>query len=635
MVARLRPVKLSFVGQDKTGKAVKSISGNIKHLTGVLKVAATAYAGVRLVGMAKQATDAADKIHKLNLRLGISTEKLSVYEHAAKRAGTSLDAVVKGVQKVSQRLVEADSGLSTVQDDFARLGVDWERLLGLRPEEQFEIVAQKIRQIRSDSERIGLVSKLFGARSAELIPLFRAETDSIKEIENLVVDVGGALTKAQANKLAKIKDDMADISLAFGTIGKMLALEFAPHIESAAGTIIKVAKELKKTQDLLGRGINPQGTVASRLAEGTKAEKPLMILGHAGNVVSEGAKAVHKGVKSFLLSVTGKKDSRERWKKQIQNMSSEDKDKLRKVLTARVKAPERVSKLKIRPEESELIKATKKLYNSFFSKPPSLKKTSPTKDHLDKTPPPVVPPPVFAAPLKLTALPKLKPEDEARLLAIKETAEMFGNLGDVIKGSTTPAIIGLMDGLHDVPTAIESILVSIRNSIIEQTVDSFDFGDTLVNLGKSVAESFFGGASSAATTTPYRPSIAAPQKLLSHRPSIAAPQNLLPARASGGKVHSGQPYLIGERGAEIFIPRTTGNVIPNHATGKGAGNNNPVNLVVNIINNTDSSVTQQEGTAGEIDIIIDRKIAQQLGTSGSQANRALTNRGLPPAPVIR
>jgi hypothetical protein len=43
----------------------------------------------------------------------------------------------------------------------------------------------------------------------------------------------------------------------------------------------------------------------------------------------------------------------------------------------------------------------------------------------------------------------------------------------------------------------------------------------------------------------------------------------LPPRALGGPVMGGSSYLVGERGAEIFTPSTSGNITPNHAMGGG------------------------------------------------------------------
>ena len=45
----------------------------------------------------------------------------------------------------------------------------------------------------------------------------------------------------------------------------------------------------------------------------------------------------------------------------------------------------------------------------------------------------------------------------------------------------------------------------------------------------------------------------------------------LQARAMGGPVAAGTPYLVGERGPEIIVPSTNGTVIPNHKLGTAAG----------------------------------------------------------------
>lgn len=46
----------------------------------------------------------------------------------------------------------------------------------------------------------------------------------------------------------------------------------------------------------------------------------------------------------------------------------------------------------------------------------------------------------------------------------------------------------------------------------------------------------------------------------------------LPARAGGGPVTGGSPYIVGEAGKELFVPNTSGIVIPNNLlTGNGSG----------------------------------------------------------------
>jgi hypothetical protein len=41
----------------------------------------------------------------------------------------------------------------------------------------------------------------------------------------------------------------------------------------------------------------------------------------------------------------------------------------------------------------------------------------------------------------------------------------------------------------------------------------------------------------------------------------------LPGRASGGSVSGGSPYIVGERGPEVFIPSSNGSILPNGSSG--------------------------------------------------------------------
>ena len=68
----------------------------------------------------------------------------------------------------------------------------------------------------------------------------------------------------------------------------------------------------------------------------------------------------------------------------------------------------------------------------------------------------------------------------------------------------------------------------------------------------------------------------------------------IPQRAKGGPVMGGSPYIVGERGPELFVPGSSGTIIPNDKMGGG------VSIVVNV----DASGSRVEG---------DEQEGQQLG----------------------
>lgn len=54
-------------------------------------------------------------------------------------------------------------------------------------------------------------------------------------------------------------------------------------------------------------------------------------------------------------------------------------------------------------------------------------------------------------------------------------------------------------------------------------------------------------------------------------------------RADGGPVGSGKSYVVGERGPELFVPGSSGSIVPNDAMRSGGGNGGPsININYNI-----------------------------------------------------
>jgi hypothetical protein len=53
-------------------------------------------------------------------------------------------------------------------------------------------------------------------------------------------------------------------------------------------------------------------------------------------------------------------------------------------------------------------------------------------------------------------------------------------------------------------------------------------------------------------------------------------------RAMGGPVNSGSPYIVGEKGPELFVPRSSGSIVPNGAMGGSGGGSGGVTVNYNI-----------------------------------------------------
>ena len=54
---------------------------------------------------------------------------------------------------------------------------------------------------------------------------------------------------------------------------------------------------------------------------------------------------------------------------------------------------------------------------------------------------------------------------------------------------------------------------------------------------------------------------------------------LLPGRSSGGRVNAGMPVMVGEAGREVFVPQSSGTIIPNNQVSGSTNINFTINTV--------------------------------------------------------
>jgi len=86
-------------------------------------------------------------------------------------------------------------------------------------------------------------------------------------------------------------------------------------------------------------------------------------------------------------------------------------------------------------------------------------------------------------------------------------------------------------------------------------------------------------------------------------------------RADGGTVTGNKPYIVGEQGAEVFVPNKTGTIVPNDELGGGGtGGESNVNVSFNITAND---------TTGFDDLLDSRR-----GMIVGIINQAMNDRGM-------
>jgi phage-related minor tail protein len=82
--------------------------------------------------------------------------------------------------------------------------------------------------------------------------------------------------------------------------------------------------------------------------------------------------------------------------------------------------------------------------------------------------------------------------------------------------------------------------------------------------------------------------------------------SVLKYRAEGGPVSAGSPYIVGERGPELFVPGRSGTIVPNNKMG---GDN--MSVVVNV-DAKGTSVQGNDQTGNQLGRVISAAVQQEL-----------------------
>lgn len=119
-----------------------------------------------------------------------------------------------------------------------------------------------------------------------------------------------------------------------------------------------------------------------------------------------------------------------------------------------------------------------------------------------------------------------------------------------------------------VQTAASTTVDAIFQDVLNGKMKSF--GDYLKSLANNIVQSFANNMLS---------------KLVNNLTGIFF-------KAEGGPVTGGGTYIVGERGPEVFVPNTSGTIIPHHQL--GSGKQAAPQVTVNVINNSGQQVTAKQ-----------------------------------------
>jgi hypothetical protein len=270
--------------EDKTKRAFKAIGRSLKKVTRAIfsmKTGLISAAGIAGLGfLIKRSMDATDEMAKMSRAIGVSVEELQGLRHAAALGGLQATQLDKAVQKLAINMADMSRGVGLAKDVFEKHNISVTRADGsLRGVmEVMGDVADVTAGMTNETEKADLAYKLFGARGAKMINMLNGGSAAMREAMKEAERLGLVMSAETAQGVEDANDAITRLS-------SFLTSSFTRGVAELAPAIERVTEAIMKWVDFKVEGAGGIGVVAEQLANAIidATVSILVALENAGN----------------------------------------------------------------------------------------------------------------------------------------------------------------------------------------------------------------------------------------------------------------------------------------------------------------------------------------------------------------
>jgi hypothetical protein len=536
-------VQIVIKALDKTKSGFGKATAGLKSLAGKVLNLKTAIIGAVGAGgfgaLIKSSIDAGDALAKTADKLGVTTEALAGLRHAAELTGVSTGTMDMAMQRFTRRAAEAAKGTGEAKGALRELGIDAETLTRLPLDEQMNVVADAMQGLDSQADKVRIAMKLFDSEGVALVNTLGGGSEALKAMTAEAEHFGVTLSRTDTAQMEAANDAITRLKAVFTGLTNQLAVAFSPIITFVADAFRQASLD---SSDFGNIGQRVAGAVVK-----------------AFGVVRTIMHGVEIAFKTTQVAVM--------------EMANAIGSKLIPPLQAFIDIYNKIAAFLGMPLISE---SAAQIMGDL---PQDIAALAKELEVLKASNPGL----------------ELSTSMEAFIVANRKAAESIAEVTEAATGAGGVDISApnFVDRLNDSFTKLHENLPTVQEQMDKMANTTMkNMSDGLMNVVKgtmSVKDAFKQMAASLITQAIELFVI---DKITGGFLSFAKG---LTGKAIGGPVQSGQPYMVGERGPEMFVPNQSGSIVPNKKMGGG----------VTVINNVDA-----RGSGADVDQKIKSAMAQ-------------------------
>jgi len=226
-------------GLARASKTLKNFGGGVNKIAKRVAVIGTVATGA--IGAASAYfSKYGDSVAKMAKRTGLGVEAVSELDFVATQTGSNFATVENAFRKMQRSIYDAGRGLSTQVDALADVGLTFQDLDGLSPEQQFYRLADAISQVEDPSKRAAIAMSIFGRTGTNLLPMFAQGAEGIEKLRKRARELGLTVSGADAQLAEEYTDSIDRMSRASKAAAFQVGAALAPMLIEAADAVTRV-----------------------------------------------------------------------------------------------------------------------------------------------------------------------------------------------------------------------------------------------------------------------------------------------------------------------------------------------------------------------------------------------------------
>ena len=471
-----------------------------------------------------------DALGKMSSKIGTTAGSLAKLQFAAEQTGVSAETMGMAMQRFTRRAAEAARGTGEAKGALKELNLSAAELIKMPLEDQVLALSKSFDKVETSADKVRLAMKLFDSEGVALVNTLGAGSDGLQAMFSDAEALGLVLSEDAVDGVEAANDSMNRLKTLFVGFSRQAVAAFAPAIDEIAKSLTELGL---KAAD--GDVQNIGEVIAKSIVDGLVSV--LEVIQKMMNAFGEMAHEIKKIYRNFFPSKEMEAD-----KKRLNDLFStpiEDinlfSDKQYELFEAEIAA----LKNKIAGEEGDFIPF------DFSELIAGLVRVKDAIGVVGEAVEPVI--------------------DEIATLGESNWFEkLIGSALD-FKDIASVAFGRVADQVFDFDSAMNSLVTGSIDAMVQGFSDMMtgakSFGNAMKDMAKTVID---------ALMKMYIKYMIVQPLFDMMFPNARAGEDVPAGKALGGPVQANTPYLVGERGPELFMPNSGGNIIPNNKMGGGS-----------------------------------------------------------------